>query len=263
MPLKLLHAIQTMNPATGGPVEGMRQLAAVNAQFGHIIEAVTLDPVDAPWVHTGGIKVHALGTGFTSIGFSMAYLRWLQENARLYDCIIVNGVWGFNAFGTWLALARMRASGKYKTPPYIVFPHGMLDPWFKYRYPLKHLKKWLYYPWGLFPVLRDAAGVFFTCDKERLLARESFWLYDCMENVVHYGTAGIPNPNSDYTNSFLEAHPELKGKRRFLFFGRVHPKKGPDVLIRAIARLQGAGSWNPSAMRLVMAGPADSTYAAK
>jgi hypothetical protein len=40
----------------------------------------------------------------------------------------------------------------------------MLDPWFKHTYPLKHLKKWLYWPWAEYRVLRDASKVIFTCE---------------------------------------------------------------------------------------------------
>ena len=52
----------------------------------------------------------------------------------------------------------------------------MLDPWFKRRYPLKHLKKLLYWPWAEYRVLRDADAVFFTSEEERLAARDSFRL---------------------------------------------------------------------------------------
>jgi glycosyltransferase involved in cell wall biosynthesis len=256
MSLRLLHAIQTVNPATGGPVEGLRQLAAVNARFGHVIETVTMDAPDSPWLDKVGVKVHALGPGVTGYGFSRRFLEWMSAHVREYDCVIVNGVWGFNALGTWMTARRANV-------PYVVFTHGMLDPWFKHRYPLKHLKKWLYWPWGLFPVLRDADAVLFTCDKERDLARQSFWLYDCNETPVKYGTAGIPDATQDYREAFLSRHPDLQGKRLFLFFGRVHPKKGPDLAIRAVAKLREAGRWDASKMRLVMAGPADSEYAEK
>ncbi len=202
------------------------------------------------------IPVHALGPGITGYGFSWRYFEWLKENAANYDVVVVNGVWGFNALGVWLATRRNKV-------PYIVFTHGMLDPWFKHRYPLKHAKKWLYWPWGLYPVLRDAAAVFFTCERERILARESFWLYDCNEAVIRYGTAGIPEPERDYATAFLRAHPALAKTRNFLFIGRVHPKKGPDLLIRAVARMVRDGRWDRQTMRLVMAGPADGDYAAE
>jgi hypothetical protein len=73
------------------------------------------------------------------------------------------------AFATWRALHGTDI-------PYFVYPHGMLDPWFKRTYPLKHLKKWTYWPWADYRVLRDARAVLFTTEQERLLARQSFWL---------------------------------------------------------------------------------------
>ena len=53
----------------------------------------------------------------------------------------------------------------------------MLDPWFKRTYPIKHIKKWTYWPWADYRVLRDAKAVLFTTEQERLLARQSFWMY--------------------------------------------------------------------------------------
>ena len=68
----------------------------------------------------------------------------------------------------------------------------MLDPWFKRRHPLKRLKKWLYWPWADYRVLRDAQAVIFTCEEERRLARESFWLYRANEAVSSSGTSDPP-----------------------------------------------------------------------
>lgn len=85
--------------------------------------------------------------------------------------------------------------------------------------------------------LRYADAVCFTCDQERLLARQSFWFYDCHEVVVNYGIKGIPDFNYDYATPFLEARPAIAGRQRFLFLGRVAPKKGPDLLLHAIATL--------------------------
>ncbi len=255
MHLKILHAISSANPSGGGPIEGVRQLSAVNHAHGHQIELATLDDPESPWVKSFPLPVHALGPGVTGYGFSRRFLDWMRANAKNYDVVVVNGVWGFNALGTWMALRKDRSV------PYVVFTHGMLDPWFKYRYPLKHLKKWLYWPWGLYPVLRDADAVFFTCDRERELARQSFWLYDCNEVVIRYGTAGIPDPDFDYKSVFLGEHPSVAHTRNFLFIGRVHPKKGPDLLIRAVAALLESGDWDRKTMRVVMAGPTGFEYA--
>jgi glycosyltransferase involved in cell wall biosynthesis len=81
------------------------------------------------------------------------------------------------------------------------------------------------------------------------------------EIVVGYGTEGIPLPNHDYATPFLQAHPPIAGRQRFLFLGRVAPKKGPDLLLLAIATLQAEGPWDPATMVLVLAGPASGSYA--
>jgi glycosyltransferase involved in cell wall biosynthesis len=127
----------------------------------------------------------------------------------------------------------------------------MLDPWFKRTYPIKHAKKWLYWPWAEYRVLRDASSVLFTCEEERRLARNSFWLYRCHERVV---TLGISRPVGDATAQrelFLERFPQCRGKRIVLFLGRIHEKKGCDLLIRAFAPV---ASSHPD-LQLVMAGP--------
>lgn len=137
----------------------------------------------------------------------------------------------------------------------------MLDPWFRHRYPLKHLKKSLFWPWLIYPAMRSARYVLFTCDQERVLARRSFWPYLCCERLLPYGTEGIPDPSKDYLTAFLDKYPILKHRRCLLFLGRVHPKKGPDLLIRALAVLQREGQWSAQSHCLVMAGPCQGRYA--
>lgn len=254
--LRILHVIGSVNPAIGGPIEGVKQLSRINSAYGHSVEVVCLDDPSSPWLNQLGFTVHAMGPAYTHYAYSPRLVPWLRAHRHNYDVVIVNGIWGYNAMGVWQAL-------RHTDTPYYVYTHGMLDPWFKYRYPLKHLKKWLFWPWAVFPVLRDARGVFFTCEEERRLARQSFWLYDCNEIVVNYGTPGVPDVNRNYGAAFLEKRPELRPFRRFVFLGRVHPKKGPDIIIKAIARLQEAGYWDSRKMKLIMAGPADGSYAAR
>jgi glycosyltransferase involved in cell wall biosynthesis len=254
--LRILHAIHTVDPVYGGPLEGVRQISKVNWLYGHRPEILSLDDPGSRWVRESEFTVHAMGPAYTAYGYCPRLVSWLRENHQRFDVVVINGIWAYNCFGVWRAL---RGTGT----PYFVYTHGMLDPWFKFRYPFKHLKKSLFWPWAVFPVLRDAQAVLFTCDQERVLARESFWLYDCNEIVVSYGTPGVPDTTRDYAEIFLQARPELRPFRRFVFLGRVTPKKGPDIVLRALARLQQEGSWDARTMRLVMAGPADGHYAAK
>lgn len=226
--MNLLHLLSTVDPRAGGPIEGVRQSGSVMASMGHRIEVATLDAPDAPFLNDFPLPLTALGPGRGFYGFSPRFVPWLREHAARFDAVVVHGLWQFHGFGAWQALRAAQT-------PYYVYAHGMLDPWFKRAYPLKHLKKWLYWPWAEYRVLRDAAAVIFTTEDERLLARQSFWLYRANERVVPFGT-GLPPPDAPaLREAFWQAWPELRGKRLVLFLGRIHPKKGCDLLIRAFA----------------------------
>lgn len=250
--MKILRSIHTVNPDLGGPIESIMQSFAALARRGHQVETVSLDaPTDA-WVRSCPIPVHALGPGRGSYGFAPRFSRWIRERHAQYDAVIVHGLWQYSSFGVWRALRG--------TPtPYFVFPHGMLDPWFKRTYPLKHMKKLLYWPWAEYRVLRDAAAVLFTSEEERRSARESFSLYRCNEVVVNYGTAAPELDLAEAREDFFNSFPQLRGRRFLLFLGRLHEKKGCDLLIEAfVAMRKAAGDQVPD---LVLAGPcADAGY---
>ena len=242
--MKFLHIIRSLDPELGGPIEGLRQLARAMYAMGHQTEVATLDPPGVTWATDFNGLVHGLGPGTGFYGYSSRFVPWIRQHASDYDALFVRGLWQYHSFGTWCALR----GSKFK---YFVFPHGMLDPWSKRRYPIKHIKKWLYWPWAEYRVLRDAQAVLFTSEDERILARQSFCLYRCREAVVSYGTAAPVGDLEAQKQALLAMHPELTGKRLLLFMSRIHPKKGCDLLIRAFARVLGHDrDW-----RLVMAGP--------
>lgn len=257
--INCLHVIQSVSPEFGGPIEAVRQLAAFEVRRSVVesrnhIEVASLDSPSASYLTFASCPVHALRSRWFDRLFPLSMLHWLRANLHRYDVVVIHAIWHWHIYVAWLALRR---TGK----PYVVFPHGMLDPWFKRRYPLKHLKKWLVWPWAVHPALRDADAVIFTCDQERRLAKESFWLYHVNAVVLPFGTEGVPRPNHDYTDAFLPQHSSLAGRRILLFLGRVHPKKAPDLLFHALANLQREGLWNPLDHVLVMAGPCSDPYA--
>lgn len=242
--IRLLHVLPSIDPAEGGPTEAVWQMSRELQGLGHIVEVLTLDDPNASFLDAYDLKVHATGPARGVYGYCAAFVPWLRRHGGNYDAVIVNGIWRYHALGTWRALRGTRV-------PYYVYPHGMLDPWFKATYPLKHLKKWLYWPWADYRVLRDARAVLFTCEEERSLSHQSFWLYRARERVVAFGTSTPPADNGMLRRQFLDAHPEMQGRRLLLFLGRIHVKKGCDLLLRAFAAV---ADRDPT-LHLVLAGP--------
>ena len=254
--MRILRIIKSVDPVWGGPVEAMLQTARLHNEAGHVVEVLSMDDPSSDLIMHFPIRCNAVGPAPTRYGYTRSLNKWLLANAGRYDCFIIEGLWQYHCWGAWRSI---RNSGI----PYVVFTHGMLAPWFKMRYPLKHLKKWLYWPWADYRVLRDAAAVLFTCDQERVLARQSFWLYRAREVVVSSGTAGVPDTKKDYASGFLLRHPGLHEYRRFVFLGRLHPVKGADIIVETIGRLRRCGLWDSNTMRLIMAGPDTGTYGGK
>jgi glycosyltransferase involved in cell wall biosynthesis len=242
--MRILHVISSVDSKYGGPVEGVNQLSAVHQSAGIEVEICSLDTPDAECVRNSLTKVHALGPALGNYGYSKLLVPWLREHSREYDAVVVNGLWQYMGFAVWRALAGT-------VTPYYVFTHGMLDPWFKHTYPLKHIKKWLYWPWAEYRVLRDARRVIFTCEEERLLARRSFWLYKVNEAVTSFGVANPPANGDALAARFLAQYPRLQGKRIALYLSRIHVKKGCDLLIEAFAKV----ARQDASLHLVMAGP--------
>jgi len=254
MSFRILHVISSVNPKGGGPIEGLTQLARVNAQHGHQIEVACLDDPAAEWVQRCPVPCHALGPGHIGkYSFSSRLVPWLKANRHRFHAVVVNGIWQYHAFGVWRALQGTNT-------PYFVYTHGMLDPWFKRHYPLKHLKKWLFWPWGDYRVLRDASAVLFTSEDERRLARQSFWLYHCREQVVKYGASEPPDEADVQRTAFLARFPDLAHTRNLLFLGRLHEKKGVDLFLRAFAQVRARQPHLVHNVRLVMAGPCEDDY---
>ena len=132
----------------------------------------------------------------------------------------------------------------------------MLDPWFKKKYPFKHLKKKLYWYLIQYKIIKEAKSVLFTTLEEKFLARKSFSPYKAKEKVVGYGISGNPYLYNLKDNLFFKKYPKLKEKKIIFFLGRVHPKKGVDLLIDAFEKVYKKNS----KFHLIIAGPYEKKY---
>lgn len=245
--MKLLRAIHTFDAAAGGPIEGIKQITPELSARGIETTIVSLDDPSAGWLAQTRETVVPLGPGRGGYGYSARFADWLRERLPDFDAAIIHGLWLYNGLGF------LRANQRHRLP-YFVMPHGMLDPWFKRAYPGKHAKKWIY--WQLFErrLLERATAVLFTCEEERILARQSFWPYRVSERVINYGVSDPARDSDADRRAFYEAFPALKGKCFLLFLSRIHEKKGCENLINAYAAFIRDRRSDPRPS-LVIAGP--------
>jgi len=243
--MKLLQCIESMNPALGGTVESTIQMSRGFKQNGASVDILTLDAPEATWGDGHGITVHRVGPSRTYYRYAPRLHSWLRENLRTYSAILINGIWRHHSIGVWRA-------ARAQNIPYYVIPHSMLNPWFRSAFPLKHLKKTVYWKFAEWRTFRDARAVIFGSEEERCSARLSFSPYTCSEVVIPLGT-GDPEPRLTgcSVKQVFRRFPQLVGKRLFLFLGRLHPMKGCDVLLNAYAEVARGGD----DIHLVIAGP--------
>ena len=154
------------------------------------------------------------------------------------DVVHIHGLWETS---TTAASRLAQAAGR----PCVISAHGMLEPWALAN---KATKKRVYAALLERGNLQRAACLHALTSDEA----EDYRRFGCTQPI-----AIIPNGvdqsevNSCSAEAFLDRHPVLRGQRILLFLGRIHFKKGLDLLIPAWAALAGRF---PDAV-LVLAGP--------
>jgi glycosyltransferase involved in cell wall biosynthesis len=162
--------------------------------------------------------------------------RNFRDQMKSADGIHIHGLWEQS---TATAAHAARALKK----PYVLSAHGMLESWALNN---KRIKKAIYSAIAERRNVRGAACLHALThaeaeDYRRFGARLPIAV---IPNGVRVPAAIDPEP-------FLGKFPSLRGKRVVLFLGRIHFKKGLDILVRAWATV--AKRW-PEA-HLVIAGP--------
>ena len=237
--MKVLHVLSTIDPAYGGPVEAARLYSSIQS-CDYSAEILTLDSDAAGLSAAWTVQVHAVGHSRIYSRYSSAAVQWLKANASRFDAVVVHGVWGYHLVAVWRAL-------RNTATPYFVILHGMLNPWFKRTYPLKHFKKTLAWRMVVSRTLRESAGVLYLCEEERRLALSNFEI-ECPASAF----AGLGTPASAATpDRFFARFPNLRSRRILLFLGRICHMKGCDLLLRAFAE----AAKYASTAHLVMCGP--------
>jgi len=253
-PMRILHVVSSLDPRYGGTAAAVWAMVRYGPE-GYENEVVTLDDPASAFLRESGVRVHVLGPARFAYCYTPRLVPWLKANRDRFDGVVVNGMWQHCGYAVWRTMR-----GRL---PYVVFPHGMLDPYFKRASAAKHLKKWLYWLAVECWVLRRAHRVLFTSETESEQAKQSFWLHRWRARVIPFGAVPPPNEAGDGCDpesaiisgarreAFFATCPAVRGRRFLLFLGRIDPKKGCDLLVDAFVKLAG----RDTGLDLVMAGP--------
>ena len=249
-----------MDPAYGGPCQGIRNSIPELNAMGAVNEVVSVDAEHASWSVDDSFPIYRLGPGKGPWGYSSKLLTWLKANLSNYDVVLIHGLWQYYGFAVRKAVAWLRANGK-NTPKYYIMPHGMLDPYFQNApdRKMKALRNLVF--WNLIErnTLNSADGVLFTCQEELELARQTFKGYAPKEEInVGYGILPPQEVVDSDITAFRKQHGLTQYEEYLLFLSRIHPKKGLLDLVKAYNALLEKKLVLP---KLVVAGPGmDSVY---
>jgi glycosyltransferase involved in cell wall biosynthesis len=262
--MKLLHIIASMDPASGGPCQGIRNTNPQLMHNGISREVVSLDAPDSPFLGMDNFTIHALGPARGKWQYSDKLRPWLLANMARFDVVIINGLWLYSSYAGWSVKRELekkaQKNAQLVAPPKLyVMPHGMLDPYFQRATDrrLKAIRNWFYWKLIESKVVNDADGLFFTCQTELELARMAFSPYHPKKEMnVGYGIIAPPPHSAQMDEAFYSKCPDAKGKPFLLFFSRIHKKKGVDLLIKAYAEIVNKQINGTNACyKLIVAGP--------
>ncbi len=231
--MKILHVVPSYIPAYryGGPVEAVHSLASALSAKGHDVTVFTtnIDGDDDLDVPTGvPVKKDGVDVIYYPVKRPRAYCyspdlgRAVKERAGSFDVVHIHSVY---LYPTLIASYWCRRLGK----PYLINPFGALDP---RMIKLKGtLRKRLYISLIERRNVNGSSAIHAASEYEKAALR-SFGFNTSLA-VVSHGIDTSRYNKPDEKNAFMEKYPSLKDKKIVLFLGRMHPKKGLELLAGA------------------------------
>jgi glycosyltransferase involved in cell wall biosynthesis len=256
--MRILHVIPSLAMRGGGPAKAVPELCRELVRTGHQVTIYTTDfavggeldvPVDQAIRDDCGIERWYFSTqGTGAFGWSRSLTRALRSNLRDFDVVHIHALYRFTSTVSAYYARRYLV-------PYILWPHGALDPFLYYRH---RWRKNVYEALFEKRNLARAAAVHFATDEEMSLAQSLGLKFRGV--VVPYGVdVALPADRDRVREQFAHDWPETHGKKIILFLSRVNFKKGLDLLAKAF----GAVARNRPDVHLFIAGPDNEGYAAK
>ena len=243
--MNILHVIPALDPVYGGPIVALLGLVKAQAKLGdqiHVVAGTDLGSAQVQQdMESGGVQVSMASSRRPTVARCMQICRTIDHALASAQIVHIHGLWQF--VQTAAAL-----QAKIQGIPYIIRPCGMLDTWsLSQRRILKQLNLALITG----RLLSGASVLHATTEREKT---------EILKTALEHRVSVVPNgvEDSAFTASANELPEELQrlkdSHRLLLFLARVHPKKGLDVLLPAIAKVQ------TKSTILLIVGPREPSY---
>ena len=251
--MRILHVIPSLAARDGGPSKAAVEMCRELIRRGEHAEIYTTNAegegcLDVPLGRP--IDVRGVGVTYFPIDgghyykFSRSMAAALRANVPRYDVVEINSLY---QFPSTIAAHYCRKYGV----PYVLRPHGTLDPYLYRRHPLR---KRVYEVLVERRNLANAAAVHFTTAEEMELAKATG--FGLKGVIVPLGVVPEKPGGEEAAEEFRVKWPQTRGKRMVLFLGRLNFKKGLDLLARALGEV----CRQRDDVHLFIAGPDDEGY---
>jgi glycosyltransferase involved in cell wall biosynthesis len=235
MNMKVLVVIRAVGTVYGGTSQCILDLARSFGCLGIQVDIVTTHangatPLNVPlqtWILERSYRIQYFPYwGWSDYQLSSSFARWLFQHVRDYDLVHTHAIFSpTNLHAYWAC--------QQQGIPYVVTPHGMLEPW---ALAYKAQKKRVYYRLLEEPALNRASAIHLLTPSEAKgvepldLQRPLV----VVPNGIHrQDVETLPNQNL-----FFQQFPDTQNKRNLLFLGRIDPKKGLDLLAAAFSQVR-------------------------
>jgi glycosyltransferase involved in cell wall biosynthesis len=251
MPYSILHIIPYMHPSAGGPPVVVENFIREANRLGHQSRIISTSIYCKGDESNLQKDLEQLGsTTFLSFVETLPILSRsgaakIRSHVREADIVHVHTLWSpLNLLARYACLRHDR--------PYVLMPHGMLDP---YSLSVKALKKSIYLQMFERHNMVSAQRMIYTTPEEERLARLTGLRLPPGE-LVPLGASASSTSRETLRAQFLARFPQAAGRRTLLFLGRLHPKKALDRILNCLPSVKQA---IPNVL-LVVAGEGDGGY---
>lgn len=241
---KVLQVIPYLSVKAGGPPVVVSRLCSYARKFDWNAKIVSLKGEGA------SLSIDSAGSETLLFGSQLAPL--FGKSSHLLDEAISDASL-VHLHTLWSPLnLRVGARCRKIKKPYVVSPHGMLDPWSLNQ---KRIKKTLYWSMIEHQLINESSALIFTTESEKILAsvkiRES-----TRREVIALGADRPISSEPVLKSVLMNEYPFLVDRPFFVFLGRLHPKKRPETAISGFRKVLDR---EPQA-HLVFAGAGEDSY---